>query len=64
VLDVVDVVVIMGCGDARSMGAGKPLEDWTLDDPAGQLLQSLRPIRDEIRVRVQKLLGYLGVPIE
>jgi len=56
-----DVVITMGCGDACPLFPGKRYEDWELDDPAGQDLESIRPIRDEIGIRVQELLGSLGV---
>ena len=51
-----DVVVTMGCGDACPLYPGKRYEDWELDDPAGQDLAAVRPIRDEIRHRVEALL--------
>jgi arsenate reductase (thioredoxin) len=54
-----DVVVTMGCGDACPYFPGKRYEDWALDDPAGQGLASVRPIRDEIRSRVETLLSEL-----
>ena len=57
-----DVVVSMGCGDACPIFPGKKYEDWTLDDPAGQGLDAVRPIRDEIERRVLALLDELGVP--
>ncbi len=56
-----DVVVTMGCGDACPVFPGKRYEDWTLDDPAGQDLADVRPIRDEIERRVLTLLDELGV---
>jgi len=56
-----DVVITMGCGDVCPIFPGKRYEDWQLDDPAGQGIESVRPIRDEIRVRVLVLLGELGV---
>ncbi|QIM21836.1 arsenate reductase ArsC [Phycicoccus sp. HDW14] len=56
-----DVVVTMGCGDACPIFPGKRYEDWVLDDPAGQGLDVVRPIRDEIRRRVLGLLDELGV---
>jgi arsenate reductase len=60
-----DVVITMGCGDACPIFPGKRYEDWTLDDPAGQGIESVRPIRDEIRARVLTLLQELGVePVE
>ena len=54
-----DVVVTMGCGDACPVYPGKPYLDWKLDDPAGKGVEAVRPIRDEIKVRVEKLLGEL-----
>ena len=54
-----DVVITMGCGDACPVYPGKRYEDWTLDDPAGQDLDAVRRIRDEIDDRVQKLIGEL-----
>jgi protein-tyrosine-phosphatase len=56
-----DVVVTMGCGDACPLFPGKRYEDWELDDPAGQTLESVRTIRDEIGRRVRELLGELDV---
>jgi protein-tyrosine-phosphatase len=56
-----DVVVTMGCGDACPLYPGKRYEDWELDDPAGQDLAAVRPIRDEVRRRVDTLLA--GLPI-
>ena len=57
-----DVVVTMGCGDACPFHPGKRYEDWELDDPAGQDLEHVRPIRDEIRVRVEQLITELTEP--
>jgi arsenate reductase len=54
-----DVVVTMGCGDACPVYPGKRYEDWELDDPSGQDLETVRRIRDEIDLRVQKLIGEL-----
>ena len=54
-----DVVVTMGCGDACPVYPGKRYEDWTLDDPAGQDLETVRRIRDEIDVRVRTLIDDL-----
>ena len=54
-----DVVVTMGCGDTCPFYPGKRYEDWVLDDPAGQGLDAVRPIRDEIRRRVEELLEDL-----
>lgn len=59
-----DVVVTMGCGDACPVFPGKRYEDWTLNDPAGQDLDAVRPIRDEIERRVLTLLDELEVPVE
>lgn len=56
-----DVVVTMGCGDACPYFPGKRYEDWVLEDPAGQGIDSVRPIRDEIRGRILTLLEELGV---
>jgi arsenate reductase len=58
-----DVVVTMGCGDACPFFPGKRYEDWVLDDPAGQGIETVRPIRDEIRRRVEELLHSLGVAV-
>jgi arsenate reductase len=54
-----DVVVTMGCGDACPYFPGKRYEDWVLDDPAGQGIEAVRPIRDEIRRRVEGLVSEL-----
>jgi protein-tyrosine-phosphatase len=56
-----DVVVTMGCGDACPYFPGTRYEDWDLDDPAGQDLATVRPIRDEIARRVRTLLAGLGI---
>ncbi len=56
-----DVVITMGCGDACPIFPGKRYEDWSLDDPAGQGLDAVRPIRDEIRRRVTALLAELMI---
>ncbi|WP_407343762.1 arsenate reductase ArsC [Pengzhenrongella phosphoraccumulans] len=56
-----DVVITMGCGDVCPIFPGKRYEDWKLEDPAGQGIESVRPIRDEIRARVLTLLAELGV---
>jgi protein-tyrosine-phosphatase len=58
-----DVVITMGCGDACPIFPGKRYEDWDLDDPAGQDLDAVRPIRDEIGDRVRSLLATLDVPV-
>ncbi len=54
-----DVVVTMGCGDSCPVFPGTRYEDWQLDDPAGQGLEAVRPIRDEIRRRVEGLIDSL-----
>jgi arsenate reductase (thioredoxin) len=54
-----DVVITMGCGDACPVYPAKRYEDWTLDDPAGQDLETVRRIRDEIDGRVRTLVGEL-----
>jgi arsenate reductase (thioredoxin) len=54
-----DVVITMGCGDACPIHPGTRHEDWDLDDPAGQDLPAVRPIRDDIRRRVEHLITQL-----
>jgi arsenate reductase (thioredoxin) len=54
-----DVVITMGCGDTCPFYPGKRYEDWVLDDPAGQAIEVVRPIRDEIRRRVEQLIDEL-----
>ncbi|MFJ2173352.1 arsenate reductase ArsC [Streptomyces sp. NPDC087851] len=56
-----DVVITMGCGDTCPVFPGKRYLDWTLDDPAGQGVGAVRPIRDEIERRVRGLLAELGI---
>jgi protein-tyrosine-phosphatase len=56
-----DVIVVMGCGDACPVYPGKRYLDWELDDPAGKSVEEVRPIRDEIELRVRGLLAELGV---
>ena len=56
-----DVVITMGCGDACPVFPGKRYLDWQLDDPAGQGVDAVRPVRDEIQRRVRALLAELGV---
>ena len=63
-LEAADLVVTMGCGDACPYVPGTRYEDWPLDDPAGQPLETVRRIRDEIRERVEHLLGELGAGVE
>jgi arsenate reductase len=54
-----DVIITMGCGDTCPIFPGKRYEDWKLDDPAGKGVEDVRPIRDEIRLRIENLLGDL-----
>ena len=54
-----DVVITMGCGDACPIFPGKRYEDWALEDPAGQGIEPVRIIRDEIKVRIEELLKDL-----
>ncbi|WP_396290273.1 arsenate reductase ArsC [Curtobacterium sp. KT1] len=54
-----DVVITMGCGDACPVFPGKRYEDWDLDDPAGLTIEQVRPIRDDIRSRVEQLIASL-----
>ncbi|RJT75435.1 arsenate reductase ArsC [Arthrobacter cheniae] len=54
-----DVVVTMGCGDECPYFPGKRYEDWVLEDPAGKGVESVRPIRDEIKGRIQQLIKEL-----
>ncbi len=61
IVQAADVVITMGCGDACPLYPGKRYEDWELDDPAGQDLDAVRPIRDQIRARVETLLADLAV---
>jgi arsenate reductase (thioredoxin) len=58
-VEVSDIVVTMGCGDACPIFPGKRYEDWELDDPAGKGVDAVRPIRDDIRSRVEGLLTDL-----
>ena len=54
----------MGCGDACPVFPGTRYVDWELEDPAGQSVEAVRPIRDDIRRRVELLLAELGAPAE
>ncbi len=54
-----DVVITMGCGDECPFLPGKRYEDWVLEDPAGQGIDAVRPIRDEIRQRIERLIAEL-----
>jgi arsenate reductase len=60
-----DAVITMGCGDSCPIYPGKRYEDWELSDPAeAQSIEQVRAIREEVRGRVEVLLGELGVPTE
>jgi protein-tyrosine-phosphatase len=61
VVQAADVVITMGCGDACPIYPGKRYLDWEVEDPAGQPIETVRRIRDEIRGRVEGLLSELGV---
>jgi protein-tyrosine-phosphatase len=63
IVEAADVVITMGCGDACPLFPGKRYLDWQIDDPAGQPLEAVRAIRDDIRARVEALLRELGVPV-
>jgi arsenate reductase len=58
-----DVVITMGCGDTCPIFPGKRYEDWELDDPAGQGVDAVRPIRDDIKSRIEDLIASL-IPAE
>jgi protein-tyrosine-phosphatase len=60
-VEVADVVITMGCGDACPVFPGKRYLDWDLDDPAGRSVEEVRPIRDEIDRRVRALLAELAL---
>jgi protein-tyrosine-phosphatase len=55
-----DVVITMGCGDACKFYPGKRYEDWELEDPAGKDAESVRPIRDDIRRRIEQLISEIA----
>ena len=57
-----DVVITMGCGETCPVFPGKRYEDWTVDDPKGQELETVRRIVDDVEARVRRLLADLGVP--
>ncbi len=61
-VEVSDVVITMGCGDACPVFPGKRYEDWVLADPAGEGIDAVRPIRDEIEARVTQLVSELLLP--
>ena len=58
-VEISDVVITMGCGDVCPIFPGKRYEDWVLQDPAGQGVEAVRPIRDEIKARITELLAEL-----
>lgn len=58
-VQVSDVVITMGCGDVCPIFPGKRYEDWQLEDPAGQGVEAVRPIRDEIKARIETLISEL-----
>ena len=59
-----DYVITMGCGDACPFFPGKTYLDWVLDDPAGQGVEAVRPIRDKIRVLVENLIAEIDATYE
>jgi arsenate reductase len=61
IVQAADLVITMGCGDACPIFPGKRYEEWAIDDPAGQGVDIVRPIRDDIEERVRRLLNELGV---
>ena len=63
IVQAADVVITMGCGDACPVSPGRRYQEWVLDDPAGQDVDGVRPIRDDIEERVRRLLTDLHVPI-
>jgi arsenate reductase len=63
-LGAVDVIVTMGCGDTCPVLPGKRYEDWELTDPAGQPIEVVRAVRDEIEARVRDLVARLDVPAQ
>ncbi|BBZ06617.1 putative arsenate reductase ArsC [Mycolicibacterium doricum] len=63
IVQAADVVITMGCGDACPIFPGKRYEEWAVPDPAGQDIDTVRPIRDDIEERVRRLLAELDIPI-
>lgn len=63
IVQAADIIIAMGCGDACPIFPGKRYENWELPDPAGQGLDAVRPIRDQIDHRIQQLLTQLNVPL-
>jgi arsenate reductase (thioredoxin) len=64
IVQTADVVITMGCGDACPIFPGRRYEEWLLDDPAGQTVETVRPIRDEIERRIRQLLAELDVAVQ
>jgi arsenate reductase len=64
IVQAADVVITMGCGDTCPIFPGKRYEDWALDDPAGLGVEAVRPIRDEIKRRVESLISDLAVVVK
>ncbi len=64
IVQAADVIVTMGCGDACPVFPGRRYENWERPDAAGQSLEAVRPIRDEIEKRVRRLLDQPDVPLE
>ena len=64
IVQAADVVITMGCGDTCPIFPGKRYEDWALDDPAGLGVEAVRPIRDEIKRRVESLIQDLAVDVK
>jgi arsenate reductase len=62
-VEAADVVITMGCGDACPIYPGKRYLDWEVDEPAGQPIEKVRMVRDDIRSRVEGLLRDLGIPV-
>jgi arsenate reductase len=60
-VEAADVIITMGCGDTCPVYPGRRYQEWILPDPAGQTLDAVRPIRDEIEHRVRRLLAELGL---
>jgi protein-tyrosine-phosphatase len=63
IVEAIDVVVTMGCGDACPVLPGKRYVDWELEDPAGRPIEDVRPIRDDIEQRVRQLMRELDLPL-
>ena len=63
IVQAADAVITMGCGDACPVFPGRRYEEWVLEDPAGQDVEAVRPIRDDIEERVRRLLAELDVPV-